>query len=81
MARKKTKLVPTTENWHPTENGAVEVTLSRDGPNNWRVSVWGADDFGMEKDGMTLTHAMATYRALDVKISQSWLRNLGFSEA
>lgn len=52
----------TSDVWYPsfkeliTGESLVQVRLSQTGPDlpnidrDWRVSIWGADDFGMEKD-------------------------------
>jgi hypothetical protein len=41
---------PTRDNWYPTVNGRVRVSLLELSNGHWRVCVWGGDDFGLERD-------------------------------
>ena len=45
-----TKQIRSTENWYPTTAGQVQVSCMLLTDNQWRVCVWGGDDFGMERD-------------------------------
>jgi len=52
--RKITKMIKTNENWHPSfEGGFLQVNFV---PAIGRMSVWGADDFGMEMLENTATY-------------------------
>lgn len=42
------KQVLTNEDWHPTKDGKVDVSLYCWSDGQWKVSVWGGDDFGLE---------------------------------
>jgi hypothetical protein len=45
------KFILTSEDWYPTyATGLVRVALLRLSTGQWRVCVWGADDFGLERD-------------------------------
>ncbi len=50
--------IPTKENWRPSfqsENGSyVELSLHKDSATSFRIAIWGADDFGMEKEFSTI---------------------------
>lgn len=78
---RESKTITTSENWHPTEGGVVSVSLYKDANNSWRVAVWGADDFGLEKFGMNITRAYGTYHAVTDGSTQAWLRQIGFVNA
>jgi hypothetical protein len=61
----------TDDNWHGNfaisqNKAAVKVTLGQTGPNppyngQWRVGVWGNDDYGMVKDFSTEADAEITF--------------------
>lgn len=71
------KYVTATDDWFPSyRDGKVAVTWYGDGRG---VSVWGADDFGMEK----LDASRGDYDSLvsDPPISQKSLREMGFIPA
>jgi hypothetical protein len=67
---------PTRDQWYPSykldgcyEGGPlmlVEVTLHGLGDSAWRISVWGADDFGMELElpGATYESALSRFLGL-----------------
>jgi len=44
------KTIRTSEEWYPTIDGTVRVSFIRLTSNEWRVCVWGGDDFGLECD-------------------------------
>jgi hypothetical protein len=89
-------LKPTDENWYPSfrlngwykgTEGALflEVSLlnchSTAFPGDfWRVCVWGADDFGMEKDFYEYKLAQATFLRVigEDKITTDFLKSLNF---
>lgn len=71
----------TSDDWYPAfEMPCVEVKLQPISDGSHRVSVWGADDFGMFKDFETQTQARSMFaiiqRLTDVK--QKDLKKLGF---
>jgi hypothetical protein len=43
--------------------------------------VWGADDFGLEKTGMTVTEAFDMFRAIKHGVTKQDLRQRGFVNA
>lgn len=72
--------IPSPDSWYPNyEDGTVRVGF--DSKNNYfKVSVWGADDFGLEKEFTTRLEAIELYRKLSkcsiITIKQ--LKELGF---
>ena len=80
-----TKMVAVTEDWYPpfkTETGsAVLVSIYRFGPDNHRVSVWGADDFGLELEGLDEATAFRLYDSIVDGVTQDSLRDKGFVNA
>lgn len=76
----------TQDDWHPNfEGNKVRVRLIWLGPDyeNYRVCVWGADDFGMEKDfidGDNYVTALSTFQLLCMKeyVNIADLKKLGF---
>jgi hypothetical protein len=81
----------TEEDWYPSYDLGVEkmkllrvafmpLRAWKDNPEQWRVCVWGADDFGMEKD---FIHKDEAHRAftyiieLDL-ITVDELKSIGF---
>ncbi len=88
--------VPVNENWYPSfkidYQGEIllvrvtlhETTLSFDPPFT-RVSVWGADDCGMEKDYLATEFAQAKEDWLKViqqkNLTRKWLNEQGFVNA
>lgn len=50
VTTRQTKKILTNEDWHPTIDGKVDVTLFGWDNGTWRVCVWGGDDTGMEID-------------------------------
>lgn len=45
-----TKQIRTNEDWFPTVDGQLRVSFACLTDQQWRVCVWGGDDFGMERD-------------------------------
>ena len=80
---KREKRVSTPDNFHPTfEDGTVSVAIHHDkSAKSWRVSVWGYDDFGMDKGGMDINTAFQTFRKIGDGITKEDLRNRGFCDA
>lgn len=73
--------------WHGNDRlGEVKIVTVRflvDGPNIFRIAVWGNDDFGLEKEFETDDGAVECF--LDIisekYISEGYLRDLGFLTA
>ena len=57
------------------------VSLYKMKPSGYRVCVWGADDFGLEKDIEDLTEATECYRKTKPLVKQAELRSKGFITA
>jgi hypothetical protein len=79
---------PTNDDWCPNyerDTVRVRVTTLLDG--SLRVSVWGADDLGMERDIQNPSHETVQQQIKWVKtqlpnpLSQAWLRAQGFVRA
>lgn len=87
-ARRKSRMVETTDQWYPNyEGNKVKVSLvpllnhDTGEAQEWRVCVWGNDDFGMEIDVATFAEADAIYDGIKAPITQSALSRLGFVRA
>lgn len=89
-----TRRVPTPDDWHPTaEDGTVRVRVENTtrvwGTPALRVSVWGLDDTGMERDEHfdRAEDAAAAFRrrVREVNgwalVTMTMLRELGFTRA
>lgn len=74
-------LIPT-EDWYPNfPDGRVRASLMQLLPcslNRYRVAVWGADDFGLERDFDTREEAQRVFDGLPLVIEQGHLRSIGF---
>jgi len=71
--------IPAAEDWYPSFDGglvATRITALRDG--NFRVSVWGDDDFGMVRDVPTEEEARRIYLRLPSVIFKDDLVSMGF---
>lgn len=60
----------TQDNWYPNyPNGKVQLSLLRlrgcPDKRNWRVCVWGYDDFGLERDFNSLAEAQPIFEKLE----------------
>jgi hypothetical protein len=78
----KKKRVKAIDDWFPTaDDGKVEVSIHKDGSENWRVAVWGDDDFGMEKGGLGNSDAIILFRGIRDGVSKEALRKKGFINA
>lgn len=86
----KQKMVQTNEDWYPSyfetsDTGEtlsmVKVSLYKLGKGRYRVSVWGNDDFGVERDFFDLTEAGEYYRRIPRLIKRQKLINDGFIPA
>lgn len=79
------KRIRTNEDWYPnyTDN-LIEVSLALINAGSiYRVCVWGADDFGMEKDFcfINLLEAMIEYMSITDGITKQELFDKGFDIA
>jgi len=82
--KKRQKQVTTPDDWYPTAtDGTVRVSLMHDSPGafNWRVAVWGDDDFGMELFDLSMLGGLDTFNRITDGITQERLRNWGFMNA
>lgn len=76
--------VPTTDDWYPNYPGdTVELSLLNLLDGEFRVCVWGADDFGLEKDFKNPKEALRTYRAVknSCVVTKASLYDMGFETA
>lgn len=79
---KNKKMVSTGDDWLPNHpGGMVEVSLHKDGKAHWRVAIWGADDFGMEKGHLYCVDAFDLYRSLTGGLTVAELTKVGFVRA
>jgi hypothetical protein len=74
----------TTDNWYPNYN-IDEVKLIYNGKlrdGKFRVSCWGNDDFGIDKDFEDETESIKVFEQLKAKeiINHQDLYNLGFTK-
>jgi hypothetical protein len=72
--RKNTKYIAASDDWHPSFRGGV-VAITWHNDDN-RISVWGDDDFGMEK--LNTTRMEYDMLISNAPISQPMLRKIGF---
>lgn len=49
MTHRSNKEILTNEDWCPTKDGKVDVSLVGWSDGKWKVSVWGNDDYGLER--------------------------------
>lgn len=66
---------------NPLDHPAVWVGLLELSDGQWRVCVWGADDFGMEKDHESYPEALDLFELIDNFTTQKELEDLGFINA
>lgn len=96
---KQTKWIRTTEDWYPTVPGnavypnpaycnplpdpAVRVSMMRLTTGEWRVCVWGGDDFGLEIDlpAGHMHEAEHLYENVVDFTTQQQLKDWGFHHA
>lgn len=96
---KQVKWVRTTEDWYPTLEGnhtcpntdycnplpdpAVRVFMTQMTTDEWRVAVWGGDDFGLEID-LPADHryeALHLFENINDFTTQAQLKEWGFRHA
>ena len=77
------KLIRTHEDWYPTINQTVRASLIRLSTCEWRVCVWGGDDFGLEKDFPSVDRQAAKklYKKLVDFTSQADMKRYGMYNA
>ncbi len=81
------KMIATEEDWFPpyktnaSNKNWIEVSLHKDSPILYRVAIWGADDFGMEKEFITKKEAMKEYKFLHDNIKKDELKLRGYRNA
>ena len=76
---------PTNEEWWPSfelkysEKKLVQVNLFSD-DNIYRISFWGSDDFGLEKDCINEFEAITLFNTLIImeNLTQEFLIKIGF---
>jgi len=81
------KRLLTNEDWVPTrDDGTVRAAFmqlpyaTRSG-RNWRVCLWGEDDFGLERDFESRAEAIEMFRRLHNLVTQKELQAMGFKRA
>lgn len=77
------KWIKTDQDWHPTKNGQVKVSLLQLKDNTWRVCVWGEDDFGLERDYPTkkFVKARTLYKKIKDWTTKEEMKRLGMYPA
>lgn len=83
MSAAQYKYIATTEQWYPTSNGMVKVSLLELSNRLWRVCVWGGDDFGLEKDFPHTERQAAKklFHKINDYTTQAWMREQGMHNA
>ena len=75
--------VDTNEDWHPTINGQLRLSVYRSKIGlMYRICIWGGDDFGMEKDYKLYRNTFKKLKeeadAIPEPITEEWLKQNGF---
>lgn len=79
LRRDGASFVPTSDDWYPNWPGeTVKVMVYAESDGTGRVSVWGADDCGMERRFEDAEAARRCRQELPVVISKAALRDLRF---
>jgi len=83
LAQVREKLIATTENWYPSIDGKVRVRLLLLSTDQWRVCVWGNDDFGMERDfpHVERQEAKVLFERITDGTTQAQMREWGLTNA
>lgn len=89
--RIETKWIRTREDWapsfqphtydNPLNSTALQVRFSQLSTGQYRVSVWGADDLGMEFDHDDRNTVANLYNTLNDYTTQHQLQEMGFKRA
>ena len=75
----KSKHVKTNEDWYPSyDDNTIKVNFKHIVKNMYLISVWGDDDFGMEKYCDTRLEALEIYKKIDDYITKKQLKFMGF---
>jgi len=79
---RKQKGCKTPDDWYGTfPNGTVDVSLIRmkgKGDKQWRVCVWGDDDYGLVQDGLTINEGYNLFHSITDGVTKEWLKERGF---
>jgi hypothetical protein len=82
---KRNKKVTTSEDWYPTaDDGTVTVSMHRDckkTATGWRISIWGEDDYGLERHSLNIIEAYDLFRSIRDGVTKRWLSGQGFIQA
>ena len=82
MKKKITKFVKAIGEWYPTyPNSQVKISLVQDSEILFRVTIWGEDDFGLEKEFLSYAEAKTCYNNLAIPASVPALIKLGFVQS
>jgi hypothetical protein len=81
LKEKKQVFSSDAEWWLNREDEPLDVYLHEDAPGDWRISVWGLDDIGMEKSFTDKTEARACFRKIASPVCKASLKALGFNQA
>lgn len=80
--------VKTNEDWHPTKDGELTMSVIKYDLNDNihklnRICIWGADDFGMERDfeDATFIEMKEIADAIPEPVAVEWLQAHGFIRA
>lgn len=71
------KSVSVGEDWFPTIDGLVCVSLIEFDDHTWRVSAWGGDDLGMDISGVSESRARFIFDRITHLVTRDELSSLG----
>ncbi len=73
---RKSKFLPTIDDWYPNHpRDTVECSLLELRDGKFRVCVWGADDYGVERDFLVQSDAEEMYNKLPNPVDKQWLND------
>jgi len=75
------KHIATAEDWYPTTNGLVKISLIKFNDDTWRVCVWGDDDYGLELNDLAEDKARIIFNQIVHLTTKLDLINMGFKNA
>lgn len=79
MKEQYTVYKSTKENWYPTGEKGLQCFASRLSDGTYRVSLWGDDDFGIERDNFaTFDSAKEFLKSIPEPVEREWLYQNGF---
>lgn len=61
--------------------GVSVIELNMEEPKNYRVCIWGTDDFGLEKDYLTRIEAFELFHSIKDYTTKKHLKDIGFVNA